>query len=89
VRCALPQSPPAAQRSRRRAAGRVSGYATFWLDSAVHAAAGSLLVTEAGGTVSDIAGGPWRLDSDSILAAASAPLHAELLSMITATGEEH
>jgi myo-inositol-1(or 4)-monophosphatase len=66
------------------ASGRVSGYVAFWTDSAVHAAAGSLLVTEAGGTVSDIAGAPWRLDSDSILAAAKAPLHAELLSMITA-----
>ncbi len=66
------------------AAGRVSGYVAFWTDSAVHAAAGSLLAAEAGGTVSDLAGGPWRLDSDAILAAASPGLHAALLDMITA-----
>jgi myo-inositol-1(or 4)-monophosphatase len=66
------------------AAGRVSGYVAFWTDSAVHAAAGSLLAAEAGGTVSDLAGKPWRLDSDAILAAASPGLHAALLDMITA-----
>ncbi len=64
------------------AAGRASGYLAFWLDSAVHAAAGSLLVTEAGGVVSDIEGNPWRLESDSILAAASTTLHADLLGLI-------
>ena len=67
------------------AAGRVSGYVAFWTDSPVHAAAGSLLATEAGGTVSDLAGEPWRLDSDAILAAASAGLHAELLDLVAAS----
>jgi len=67
------------------AAGRASGYVAFWLDSAVHAAAGSLLVTEAGGTVSDIAGGPWQLESDAILATASPSLHSDLLKLIAAS----
>lgn len=67
------------------AASRASGYVTFWLDSAVHAAAGSLLVTEAGGVVSDIAGEPWRLESDSILATASPAVHADVLSLIAAS----
>ncbi len=43
------------------AAGRVSGYALFWT-SAVHAAAGSLLATEAGAIVTDLAGRPWTID---------------------------
>jgi len=64
------------------AVGRVSGKVTFWLDSAVHTPAGSLLASEADGTVSDIAGAPWRLEPDSILAAASASLHAELLELL-------
>ena len=64
------------------AAGRASGYVTFWLDSGVHAAAGSLLVTEAGGKVSDIAGDQWRIESDSILAAASPHLHSDLMALI-------
>jgi fructose-1,6-bisphosphatase/inositol monophosphatase family enzyme len=68
------------------AAGRASGYVTFWLDSAVHAAAGSLLVAEAGGVVSDIGGDQWRLESDSILATASPSLHSDVLSLIAASG---
>ncbi|MDR2986361.1 MAG: inositol monophosphatase [Nocardiopsaceae bacterium] len=68
------------------AAGRASGYVAFWLDSAVHAAAGSLLATEAGGTVSDITGERWRLESDSILAAASPSLHSDMLSLLAAAG---
>jgi fructose-1,6-bisphosphatase/inositol monophosphatase family enzyme len=64
------------------AAGRASGYVAFWLDSAVHPAAGSLLVTEAGGTVSDITGSAWRLEADAILATANQSLHAEMLSLI-------
>jgi len=46
--------------------------------SAVHAAAGILLATEAGGIVSDIDGESWNVDSDSVLAAATPSLHAEL-----------
>jgi myo-inositol-1(or 4)-monophosphatase len=66
------------------AAGRVSGYLAFWFDSAVHGAAGALLATEAGGTVSDIGGRPWTLESDSVLAAASAALHEQLLALLSA-----
>jgi myo-inositol-1(or 4)-monophosphatase len=49
--------------------------------SAVHAGAGSLLVTEAGGAVSDIDGGPWTVNSDSIVASATTDLHRELLDL--------
>jgi myo-inositol-1(or 4)-monophosphatase len=66
------------------AAGRIAAYAVFWV-SAVHSAAGSLLVAEAGGTISDLDGLPWTIDSDSLLAAADPRLHAELLDWLRPT----
>ncbi len=64
------------------AAGRLAAWAVFWTDSAVHCAAGSLLVTEAGGVVSDLDGAAWTVDSDSCLASAHAGLHADLLELL-------
>jgi fructose-1,6-bisphosphatase/inositol monophosphatase family enzyme len=52
---------------------------------ALHAAAGSLLVSEAGGVVTDIDGQRWTLDSDSLLAAASEHLHADLATLARRT----
>ena len=63
------------------AAGRIAAYVVFWI-SAIHAAAGSLLVTEAGGTVSDIDGRPWTIGSDSLVASANGHLHEELLKLV-------
>jgi len=63
------------------AAGRVSAYVVFWV-SAIHAGAGSLLVTEAGGTLSDVDGQPWTIHSDSLVAGATPDLHRELLDLI-------
>ena len=65
------------------AAGRISAYVVF-LVSAIHAAAGSLLVTEAGGTVSDIDGRPWTIRSDSFVGSATRALHEELLDLARA-----
>lgn len=65
------------------AAGRIAAYVVFWV-SAVHAAAGSLLVTEAGGLVSDLDGRPWTIDSDSFVASAERHLHDELLGLARA-----
>jgi myo-inositol-1(or 4)-monophosphatase len=65
------------------AAGRISAYVVFWV-SAIHAGPGSLLVTEAGGTVSDIDGRPWTIRSDSLLASATPGLHKELLTLARA-----
>jgi myo-inositol-1(or 4)-monophosphatase len=62
------------------AAGRVSAYVLFWT-SALHAGAGSLLAAEAGATVSDIDGQSWTLRSNSIVASATAELHASLLEL--------
>ena len=50
------------------AAGRLDGFWEFGL-SEWDTAAGGLLVTEAGGMVSDFKGNPKYLESDSILAA--------------------
>ncbi len=62
------------------AAGRISAYVVFWA-SAIHTGAGSLLVTEAGGILSDIDGRPWTIHSDSVVASANPGLHHELLDL--------
>jgi myo-inositol-1(or 4)-monophosphatase len=65
-------------------AGRVAAYALFSA-SALHAGAGTLLVAEAGGSISDIEGALWTLQSDSLLASANPTLHGELVDMVQAT----
>ncbi len=62
------------------AAGRIAAYVVFWV-SALHAGAGSLLITEAGGTVSDIDGCSWTLDSDSLIGSANNRVHEGLLDL--------
>ena len=65
------------------AAGRISAYVVFGV-SAIHTGAGSLLVTEAGGTLSDIDRQPWTIHSDSLVASATPELHRELLDLARA-----
>jgi myo-inositol-1(or 4)-monophosphatase len=65
------------------AAGRISAYIVFWV-SAIHAGAGSLLVTEAGGTLSDLDGRPWTIRSDALVGSANPDLHEELLDLLRA-----
>jgi myo-inositol-1(or 4)-monophosphatase len=66
------------------AAGRISAYAVFYV-TAVHVAAGSLLVAEAGGVLCDLEGRPWTLKSTSLLFSATADLQAGLLRMVAST----
>ncbi|MEY4177859.1 MAG: hypothetical protein RLY70_1433 [Planctomycetota bacterium] len=63
------------------AAGRLDAY---WTTSvkAWDAAAGILLVEEAGGIVSNLQGGPFDLDNPEFIAAATPELHAELLETL-------
>jgi myo-inositol-1(or 4)-monophosphatase len=68
------------------AAGRMAAYVLF-SGSALHTGAGTLLVAEAGGIVSDIQGATWTVQSDSLLASANPDLHAELLQMVHAAGD--
>ncbi len=66
------------------AAGRISAYAVIFV-TAVHVAAGTLLVTEAGAVVSGIDGEPWTLQSTALLASADESVHADLLRIATRT----
>lgn len=68
------------------AAGRFDGCWSFstkpW-----DAAAGTLLIREAGGVVTGPTGAPFSLDSGHFLAAANAQLHAQLCLLIAKAGE--
>ncbi len=64
------------------ACGRFDGFWEARL-SAWDMAAGVLMVREAGGVVTDFAGGPFRLDGRQIVAA-NAPLHAAMRDLIAA-----
>ena len=66
------------------AAGRIAAYVELWATD-VHIAAGSLLITEAGGLLSDYEGRPWSIRSDTFVAAGSPELHLELLALTRAT----
>ena len=68
-------------------AGRLAAYALF-SGSALHTGAGTSLVAEAGGSISDIDGAPWTLRSDSLLASADPGLHRELVDMVRATARD-
>ena len=59
----------------------VSAYAAFVIWPCT-ARAGSLLVTEAGGVLTDLEGGVWVLDSPTLLASADPALHDELLALV-------
>jgi myo-inositol-1(or 4)-monophosphatase len=63
------------------AAGRLDGYWERGI-SPWDVAAGALMVTEAGGTVTDLQGGPFRSDDRQILAS-NGNLHRDLLAVIT------
>ena len=63
------------------AAGRLEAFWEFNLNP-WDTAAGVLLVTEAGGRVSDFTGGPFRLDSHEVLAT-NGLIHDELVAMFT------
>jgi len=62
------------------AAGRFDGYWEFWLNP-WDWATGALLVTEAGGAVTDVTGAPWHLHTPNLVAT-NGPLHAELLRTV-------
>jgi len=69
------------------AMGRFDG---FWEGSlsAWDVAAGSLVVREAGGTVTDYRGGSFRIDGRQVCAA-NAALHAEMLAVLAAHPDAH
>ncbi len=66
------------------AAGRIEG---FWSTSLKpwDMAAGILLVHEAGGRITNLTGGPFRLEVPSLLATNGGPVHPALASLFSAT----
>jgi myo-inositol-1(or 4)-monophosphatase len=66
------------------AAGRIAAYAPLYGGS-THAAAGTLVASEAGCTVTDLDGERWTLASQSLLVAATPELHRDLLQMVRET----
>lgn len=67
------------------AAGRLDAYWTTCVKS-WDAAAGVLLVQEAGGVVSNLTGGPFDLENPEFVAAASPQLHRALVEVIRTAG---
>jgi myo-inositol-1(or 4)-monophosphatase len=65
------------------AAGRIDAFWEYGLDNA-NLLGGSLVATEAGLQVTDIEGNPWQTGAASFIAA-PAPLHDQLLELLTAT----
>lgn len=65
------------------AAGRIAGYGALSAPG-LHSAAGCLLVTEAGGWLTDIDGRTWSISSHTLLAAATEELHDALLELARA-----
>ncbi len=49
----------------------------------VDTAAGAFIITQGGGTVTDARGGPWSLESRTILASSSPTIHASLLNLVS------
>lgn len=62
-----------------------AGWVTCTRRPCTHTGAGNLLVTEAGGAVSDIDGRPWMVGSDSLVSSANQCFHEELLDIVRKT----
>jgi myo-inositol-1(or 4)-monophosphatase len=65
------------------AGGGIAGTVFFTAPHPLHSAAGCLLASEAGAVLTDLAGTPWSLRSDSFVGAATPTLHDVLLTMAT------
>lgn len=64
------------------ATGQVASCVLFAAPDPVHIAAGSLLVAEAGGQVTDTAGAPWTLGARSLVCSANEEFHAEIVRLV-------
>jgi myo-inositol-1(or 4)-monophosphatase len=66
------------------ATGQIAGCVLFAAPDLVHIAAGSLLIAEAGGHVTDVNGTPWSLRSTSLVCSAGAALQRQILELVGA-----
>jgi myo-inositol-1(or 4)-monophosphatase len=64
------------------AGGRLAGCVLFATKEMVHFAAGALLVSEAGGRVTDLAGQPWALGAASLVCTGDEMLHRDVLALV-------
>ncbi len=64
------------------ATGQLAGCVLFSSSDKVHVAAGSLLVAQAGGPVTDFAGRAWTLSSKSLVCSANDDIHKEILDLL-------
>jgi myo-inositol-1(or 4)-monophosphatase len=64
------------------ATGQVASCVLFAAPDVVHIAAGSLLVAEAGGEVTDAAGERWTLRACSLICSANEDIHSEMLELL-------
>ncbi len=70
------------------AAGQIAGCVLFDAPDSMHTAAGTLLVTEAGGLVSNLEGEPWTIEAGSLVCSADATFHREVLELLAACTSE-
>ena len=66
------------------ATGQVAACVLFATPDLVHIVAGTLLVAEAGGRVTDITGKSWNLGARSLVCAANDRFHREVLELVSA-----
>lgn len=64
------------------AAGQIAGCVLFDPPGSVHTAAGTLLVAEAGGQVSNLDGEPWTIEARSLVCSADETFHREVLGLV-------
>lgn len=71
------------------AAGKLAGYVLFQSPGAVHTAAGALLVTEAGGHLTDAAGMAWTPGARTLVCGSDQDVHRALLELVDAGGAQY
>jgi myo-inositol-1(or 4)-monophosphatase len=71
------------------ATGQLAGCVLFASSDLVHIAAGTLLVDEAGGQVTDSVGEPWTIAAKSLVCAANERFHLEVLELLRTARHWH
>ena len=70
------------------ASGQIAGCVLFDAPSSVHTAAGTLLVAEAGGVVTNLEGEPWTIEARSLVCSGDETFHREVLDLLAACASE-
>jgi len=70
------------------AGGQIAGCVLFDVPDSIHTAAGSLLVAEAGGLVTNLEGEPWTIEACSLVCSADETFHREVLDLLAACASQ-